>query len=187
MSIKSILYYREPKWIINHPGIRHQIPENVQSWIYEPGSLTQRIRDIYGDAFAVKVLFHQWKVPFLSESRLLRLTHNKYCLTREVLLFANDKPLILARTILPAKTLKGTQRTLSRLGNRPLGEVIFSYPKLQRLEMDVALIDRKTWSPTIRNKINLEQSIWSRRTIYAIKNRQMLVSEFFLPEILTSR
>ena len=102
-------------------------------------------------------------------------------------MFANDNPLVLARTILPAKTLKGSQRTLSRLGNRPLGEVIFSYPKLQRLEMDVALIDREIWSPTIRNKINLEQSIWSRRTIYAIKNRQMLVSEFFLPGILTSR
>jgi chorismate-pyruvate lyase len=30
----------------------------------------------------------------------------------------------------------------------------------------------------------LEQAIWGRRTIYAINKRQMLVSEFFLPEIL---
>ena len=185
MANKSILYSDDPRWIVNHPGVRHRIPENVQSWIYEPGSLTRRIRDFYGDAFAVSVLFHQWRVPFLSECRLLKQSHSKYCLTREVLLTGDNKPLILARTIIPAQTLKGTQRTLSRLCNRPLGEVIFSYPKLQRLEMDITLIEATNWSPTIIDRARINGPQWGRRTIYEINKRQMLVSEFFLPDVLT--
>jgi chorismate--pyruvate lyase len=182
---KSILYSDDPQWVVNHPGVRHRIPTNVQSWIYEPGSLTQRIKDHYGDAFAVKVLFHQWRLPFLSECRLLQQPHNKYCLTREVLLTGDKQPLILARTIIPAQTLKGTQRALSRLGNRPLGEVIFSYPKLQRLEMDIACVEISNWSSTIIDQTRIKGPQWGRRTIYAIQHRQMLVSEFFLPDVLS--
>jgi chorismate--pyruvate lyase len=100
------------------------------------------------------------------------------------MLTAKGKPLIVARTIIPKKTLIGAQRNLSRLGTKPLGEVIFSYPKLQRLDMQVALIEPSIWSFDVANKIHLEQAIWGRRTIYAINKRQMLVSEFFLPEIL---
>ena len=184
MVITSKLYSTEPQWIINRPGIRHRIPKNVQPWLYEPGSLTKRIKYSVGDSFAVKVLFHHWRVPFLSESRLLRQPHDQYCLTREVLLTGADKPLILARTIIPSTTLTGTQRILSRLGNRPLGEVIFSYPGLQRLEMDVAYVEQNNWSELIMKKADISQAVWGRRTIYAIKHRQMLVSEFFLPGVI---
>lgn len=184
MVITSKLYATEPQWIINRPGIRRRIPENVQPWLYEPGSLTKRIKFSVGDSFAVTVLFHQWRAPFLSESRLLRQHHDQYCLTREVLLTGAGKPLILARTIIPETTLTGTQRTLSRLGNRPLGEVIFSYPGLQRLEMDVTRVGQKNWSELIKKKTDIGQTVWGRRTIYAIKHRQMLVSEFFLPGII---
>lgn len=160
------------------------MPEKVQSWIYESGSLTKRIKEHYQDAFSLSVLFHQWKRPFLSETRSLCLPGNKYCLTREVLLSAHEQPLILARTIIPVKTLKGAQRTLSRLGTRPLGEVIFCYPKLARLEMDIALIAPGQWSSAAQKIINHDQKIWGRRTVYAIQQRRMLVSEFFLPGVL---
>ena len=186
MPTKSILLTNEPAWFSNRMGTRHHIPADTQSWIYEPGSLTQRIRDYYGSTFAVKVLFHQRQKPFFSERRLLKQSNDQYSLIREVLLYANDKPLILARTIIPDKTLKGAQRSLSRLGNRPLGEVIFSYPKLKRLEMEICRVEEKKWSPAITQKYLLDQQVWGRRTVYAIHRRQMLVSEFFLPEILMS-
>ncbi len=183
MTTKSALYPIEPNWFTNHPGKPQKIPEATASWIYEPESITRRLRCLFGEV-KVEILFHQQRPPFLSESRLLKQSSNRYCLTREVMLTAKGKPLIVARTIIPKKTLIGAQRNLSRLGTKPLGEVIFSYPKLQRLDMQVALIEPSIWSFDVANKIHLEQAIWGRRTIYAINKRQMLVSEFFLPEIL---
>mgnify|MGYP000277108523 CR=1 FL=1 len=87
-------------------------------------------------------------------------------------------------TIIPIKTLKGAQRNLSRLGNRPLGEVIFSYPKLQRLEMDVSCVKTTCWTEQLREKTRIIEPVWGRRTVYAIKHREMLVNEFFLPNLV---
>ncbi|MGZ4982104.1 MAG: chorismate--pyruvate lyase family protein [Methylobacter sp.] len=184
MANKSFLFKREPLWLENRSGIRHTLPENVQSWTYESESLTQRLRDYYGDAIGVKILLQQWNTPFLSERRLLKLHENRYSLIREVLLHADGKPLILARTVIPAKTVKVAKSNLAHLGSRPLGEVIFSYPKLERIEMDVTLIDLPTWTQPAIAEGHIDQPISGRRTVYAIANRQMLVSEFFLPEVL---
>ena len=184
MSIQSFLFANEPDWLQNRPGLRHFLPETVQSWTYEAGSLTRRLRDYYGDSISVKLLFHQWRTPFLSERRLLRMPEHRYCLTREVLLHADGLPLILARTIIPEQTIKGVHGNLSHLGNRPLGEVIFSYPKLERLEMDVALIHQHSWTQNTLATADINEPIWGRRTVYAIAHRQMLVSEFFLPQVL---
>jgi chorismate--pyruvate lyase len=184
LTTKSFLFNCEPLWQENRPGLRHKLPGNVQSWTYESGSLTQRLRNFYGDAVAVKILLQSWHEPFLSERRLLKLPEHQYSLTREVLLYANDKPLILARTIIPATTVKAAKNNLSQLGNRPLGEIIFSYPKLERIAMDVTLIDPPTWTQLAIAEVGINQSIWGRRTVYAIASKQMLVSEFFLPEVL---
>ncbi len=184
MASKSFLFNREPLWLENRSCTRHTLPENVQSWVYEPGSLTQRLRDYYGDAIGVKILLQQWNTPFLSERRLLKLHENKYSLTREVLLHADGEPLILARTIIPASTIKVAKSNLAHLGSRPLGEVIFAYPKLERIEMDVTLINPPTWTQSAIAEAHIDQPIWGRRTVYAIAQRQMLVSEFFLPKVL---
>lgn len=184
MATKSFLFTQDPDWFENRQGTRHCLPEDVQSWTYETGSLTQRLRDHYGDAVAVKILQQQWRTPFLSERRLLNLPESRYSLVREVLLHADGKPLILARTIIPTRTLKVAKRSLSHLGNRPLGEVIFSYPKLKRVEMDVALISPAAWTRAVIAEASINGPVWGRRTVYAIRRRQMLVSEFFLPGAL---
>jgi chorismate--pyruvate lyase len=184
LTTKSFLFNSEPLWLENRQGLRHKLPDNVQSWTYESDSLTRRLRCCYGDAVIVKVLYQGWSRPFLSERRLLKLPENKYSLTREVLLHADGKPLILARTIIPASTIKAVKSNLSHLCNRPLGEVIFSYPKLERIAMDVALINPSTWTQSAITETDIDQPIWGRRTVYAIAHKQMLVSEFFLPEVL---
>ena len=99
-------------------------------------------------------------------------------------MYANDKPLILARTIIPAATIKAAKNNLSHLGTRPLGEIIFSYPKLERVTMDITLINPSTWTQSALAEAAINQPIWGRRTVYAIAHKQMLVSEFFLPEVL---
>jgi len=184
LTTKSILFNHEPDWYEHRRGSHHTLPESVQSWAYEAGSLTQRLRDYYGNTITVIILFHQWRTPFLSERRQLHLPLSRFSLIREVMLHTNGKPLLLARTIIPEETIKVAHRNLAHLGTRPLGEVIFSYPDLERVTMDLTLIRPTDWTAQTQQKAHINQTIWGRRTVYAIQKRPMLVSEFFLPEIL---
>lgn len=186
MHKNSFLFTQEPHWKKTRPGLKQKLPADVHSWVYEKNSLTQRLRNVYGSSFTVEILFHRWKPAFLSECDLLRLPHQQYNLVREVLLHADGKPLILARTILPANTIKVAKRNLSHLGTRPLGEVIFSYPKLERLDLNISCIQHALWTHELSKKVELEQQTWGRRTVYAIQKQKMLVSEFFLPGALAT-
>ncbi len=183
MHKNSFLFTQEPHWKTEHPGVKLKLPNDVHSWVYETGSLTRRLREVYGQAFSVEILFHRWKQAFPGECKLLKLPHQQYNLIREVLLHADGKPLILARTILPEHTIKVAKRNLSHLGTRPLGEVIFSYPKLERFDLSISCVSDE-WTTDLTSKIDLEQAIWGRRTVYAIQKQKMLVSEFFLPGAL---
>jgi len=186
LSINSHLFLSEPAWRPSRPGCRRLIPAAAQSWIYEPDSLTQRLRDCYGDTVTVALLFQQRRRPFFSERRLLKLGNARHSLIREVLLYADEQPLILARTVIPEKTLHGAQRNLARLGSRPLGEVIFRHPGLERLEMEITRVQPYNWSLSVRGKYPLDRPLWGRRTVYTLQHRQLLVSEFFLPAVLTT-
>jgi len=184
-SNNSFLFLKEPTWKNNRPDLRHPIPAAAKSWIYETGSLTQRLRDSYPGQIQVKILFHQWKPAYPGECALLKLDHHRYQLIREVLLHAGDTPLILARTILPEKTIKIAKRNLSHLGTRPLGEVIFAYPNLERRQLQISYFAKKYWSPRLSEQTELPDNIWGRRTVYVIQNQPLLVSEFFLPAALS--
>jgi len=175
---------REPTWLKNRPGLRHRLPASVASWTYEPGSLTRRLRSHYGNAVKVRILYHRRLTPFLSERKLLQQPEHRYCLIREVLLHAGEVPLILARTIIPEQTIQAAHRTLSHLGTRPLGEVIFSYPDLERWELQVTRLAPSDWSPAALAWGAIAAPVWGRRTVYAIMHQPLLVNEFFMPGAL---
>ena len=125
-----------------------------------------------------------WQRPFIGESRGLGLAHDRYALIREVRLECNGAPLIVARTVIPSKTLHGVRRRLSRLGNRPLGEVIFSFPRLKRLELMLARLEIDDWSSAAAIDLSIHQDVWGRRTVYSIDGPKLVVCEFFLPAVI---
>jgi chorismate--pyruvate lyase len=180
LTIRSKLFPREPQWRENRCGIRHQLPTAVQSWTFETGSLTQRLRRTYGSSVKVSVLWQQWQTPFRTEQKRLQLPLHLRALVREVLLHADGKPLILARTVIPEDTITFAHSNLAKLGTRPLGEVIFAYPKLARLQLDVSLINKDGWLSATRDLANIDQAVWGRRTVYGLQHQHLLVSEFFL-------
>lgn len=184
MHKNSFLFTNEPHWKKKLPSLKQKLPADVYSWVYEKNSLTRRLRKTYGHTFTVEILFHRWKPAFIGECDLLKLPHQQYNLVREVLLHANGTPLILARTILPEQTIKIAKRNLSHLGTRPLGEVIFSYPKLERLALHTSCVPYSLWTNELTSHVSVEQEVWGRRTVYAIQKQKMLVSEFFMPGAL---
>ena len=158
---------------------------DLWSWLTESGSLTKRLRSVYGDKLSVQILYHDWKPAFIDECRLLNLPTQRYQLIREVLLHADSKPLVLARTVLPEATIRIAHRNLSHLGTRPLGEVIFAYPDLERRHRQFTYTSNKPWSALALQDYSLAAAIWGRRTVYAIHHQPLLVSEYFLPGLLT--
>ncbi|MGR8933765.1 MAG: chorismate--pyruvate lyase family protein [Gammaproteobacteria bacterium] len=183
MPNSSLLFVKEPQWSSSNSVSARQIPPKARTWLFEAGSITQRLRSVCSDEVLVTVLRQHWEKPFLGEKRLLGLPLQARCLIREVLLHSGGRPLVLARTVMPTATLRGVHRNLSRLGSRPLGEVIFADPRLQRLEMQVARLRCRDWSPQLLERVALSEPLWGRRTVYAIRDRHLLVSEFFLPEL----
>jgi len=135
---------------------------------------------------AVEVLYHQWKPAYAEECQRLQVPHHRYQLIREVLLHVNQEPLVLARTVLPEHTIRIAHRNLSHLGSRPLGEVIFAYPDLELRHRDFSLAPPAIWSRAVHKRFALNEAVWGRRTLYAIHRQPLLVSELFLPALLTN-
>lgn len=182
MSSKSHLLIRQAIWKQRiWPNQSNQPTQGLASWLNETGSLTKRLRNTYGTQLSVQVLHHQWRPTFIDESRLLASCDQRFHLIREVLLYAGAQPLILARTVLPQETIRIAQRNLSHLGTRPLGEVIFAYPDLERRRREFALMTPNLWSVAARERFPLDANLWGRRTLYAIHQQPLLVSEYFLP------
>ncbi|MCF8005953.1 MAG: chorismate lyase [Methylovulum sp.] len=183
--MKSKLFRLSPRWQENRLGTRHRIPKAVQTWIYESGSLTQRLRQEFGQDLAVKVLWQANGKPLLTENRVLQHSSAELAWIREVQLHHQGRPLLLARTIMPRRTLAIAHGQLTKLGNRPLGEIIFAYAHVARQALDVSYVMPNVWQPDIALLAH-HAPVWGRRTVYIIEQQPLLVSEFFMPDLFTS-
>jgi chorismate--pyruvate lyase len=126
-----------------------------------------------------------WQVPYLSEAGLLGLVPRQLALVRQVVLFCRGDAWVFARSILPAATLTGRQRCLDRLGERPLGAVLFTEPGACRGPVEFArlLPGGKLFTEATRVLADQPACLWGRRTLFYLQGKPLLVNEFFLPPI----
>lgn len=175
---RSVLVRNEPLW--RDAGRAHP-PSSIRSWLEEPASLTARLRRTAGLGFGVKLMRQNLATPFAGEALLLEQAYSRLALVREVLLYAEQGPLVLARTVMPEHSLRGRHCGLARLGNRPLGEVLFAQRGLRRTVLQLACLRPQDWQRTIQTTHQIEQPIWGRRSLYEIDRVSLIVCEFFLP------
>jgi chorismate--pyruvate lyase len=163
-----------------------RVPEMIRPWLHDRGSLTARLKMACtsGD-FRVQVLAQGWGRPLYSERALLGMRRGEIALVREVALLCGGERWVFARTLIPASTLRGPARRLVHLGERPLGEVLFSDPHMQRGETEVArLLPRHPlFASAVGGLARPPEKIWGRRTLYYLSRRPLLVNEIFLPAI----
>jgi chorismate--pyruvate lyase len=164
------------------------LPANLRHWLLEIGSLTERLRNVCPGRIAVKVLCQQWARPLPSEARVLGLTSCVRAWTREVQLVCDDQAWVFARTLIPRSTLRGPSQRLKRLGNRPLGEVLFAERAIQRAEVEVSHITTSHYlhRRAFGDAVERPDPLWGRRSVFYIAGRPLLVCEIFLPELPTS-
>ena len=171
---------KDPSWQVVNSFSRRQLPKQRDADLLDSGSLTQRlIRASHGN-FSVNVLMQAWQRPDFTERRRLALKDNERAFIREVGLVCNGEVWVVARSVIPRRSLQGSSKRLSRLGNRPLGATLFKDPGLSRTLFEVCQLNAQHL-PDFSTLLP-QQSLWGRRSVFRLRGKPLLVSEIFLPE-----
>jgi chorismate--pyruvate lyase len=103
---------------------------------------------------------------------------------REVELICDGVPWVFARTLIPVRSLTGSTRRLTLLGDRPLGEVLFADPSMERGVTEMAqLLPGHQLFGSATQHLSAAQVVWGRRTLFHLASKPLLVNEIFLPDI----
>jgi chorismate--pyruvate lyase len=181
------IHAREPTWL---PAARLRagaLPAGLAGWLLDGSSLTRRLQQACAGRFAVEVTAHYRGRPMFSEAAALGMGAGRRALIREVTLSCDGRPWVFARTVIPLATLRGPNRRLARLGNRPLGALLFSAPGMVREPVEVARVDGAGGPLGAVVAAAMAGGIWGRRSIFRLAGRPLLVSEFFLPSFAGAR
>jgi len=167
--------------------LRHaQVPGGIYPWLKDRASLTARIKSACRcGGFRVRVVRQGWGRPLYSEAALLEMRLGEIAIVREVELLCGGLPWVFARTLIPASSLRGPARRLAHLGDKPLGEVLFSDQRTRRGVTQVArLLPRHRLFVAATGQLEKPPpEIWGRRSIFSLSSKPLLVNEIFLPDI----
>ena len=166
----------------------HRAPRKWQPWLSDTGSLTQKIESAIGQKLEVQVLRDCPQSLSSDESRYFHFKIRR-CRVREVLLCANNIPVVMAHSVIPTFSSSGSNHRVLRLGTRPLGAVLFAKTRKHskaKPPRDIARLDKSSslWKRCSKNYARLDSPLWARRTLYQLKGRPILVNEIFLPALL---
>lgn len=147
----------------------------LADWLIDEGSLTRRLRDAGEGDFRVELLGQGRRPARFDEAAALKLSEGKELWVREVLLHTAGAPRIFARSVAPLASLEASSLNLTELGNRSLGELLFTDAQIRRGPIEVSRYPAAWLPPAVRS-----EGCWARRSRFADGRLQLLVCEVFL-------
>ena len=158
-------------------------PKQSQALLYSQ-SLTAKLRQSCPQ-LEVQVLSENFERPLAQEAFALGLPPNQRAWVRCVLLHCDQQPLIYARTIIPYLVPGNPWYVLKKLGNQPLGEVLFKLKNTQRSAFKVLKITRPGYfylPHAFQTALNQkgQTSFWGRQSLFTQFNARLLLTEVFL-------
>ena len=159
----------------------------IQAWLTTPTSLTAKLKVLY-PSLEVIILSEALEVPLLNESQKLGINRDEEAWVRCVLLRCQDKNLIYARTVIPNLTSSNPWHHLQSLGNKPLGEVLFELPSIERSPFEFSKDSLNYWPHLVENLADesaTKKPGFARRSIFIQENAPLLLTEVFLPGLVT--
>jgi chorismate lyase len=172
---------------LTQPDAWRQMPPSgpLRVWITDRGSLTARIVNHFAD-FNLRRLRQTRAQSLADECRALAVRPTERVVLREVLLRDASRALVFAHTVVHSRDLRGAWRGLSRLGARPLAEMLFHDPTVSRMPMEYRRIDvRHRLCQIACDAAGIAvQPLWARRSVFLKHGRPLLVTEVFLPALI---
>jgi chorismate--pyruvate lyase len=154
----------------------------LHPWLTSRGSLTSKLI-AHAHDFNLVRLRQRAQLPNVDERRELGLRAREFAIVREVLLRDGDAPHVFAHSVVARRDVRGVWRGLSKLGGRPLADMLFGDVDVSRLPMEYKKIDAR--HPLYRRAMEVTQnslppSVWARRSVFLKRGRPLLVTEVFL-------
>ena len=172
----------QQRWFQRRQLFSKKVPHHIQSWLFDPASLTARLKAKCPTEFRVELLSQSMRKPRLDELSALGMGEGENALVREVRLCCDDAGWVYARTVIPFSTITGAQRIYGNLGTRPLGAMLFADRTMRREDVMVTAL----CGDDLPELLGLDASskVWGRRSVFRVGDKPLLVSEYFLPELL---
>ena len=98
----------------------------IKSWLLEEGPITKRIKSSY--EFKLKLIQDEITEVIDADKKFLNTNSNEIRV-REVVLLGDEKPLVYAQTLIPNSTINKGLAELGKIGNKPLGDILFEKDK----------------------------------------------------------
>lgn len=176
---------REPCWTALSSRRLPGATPGIHAWLSDSGSLTRSMVASCRGRFHVDLVQQDYGTAMPSETALLAAGPAQATLIREVRLYCGRQAWVFARTLIPMANLRGPAYALTRLGSRPLGEVLFSDPTTRRLAVEVARITprHRLFIRATAHRNRKPDAIWGRRTLFDYGGQHILVNEIFLPVV----
>jgi chorismate--pyruvate lyase len=155
-------------------------------WLRDRGSLTRRIRQRCTQ-FEVRGVRDGLARIASDEAALLGIAPGQLAWSREVFLHADGRPVVFAHSALAREHLHGAWSALRTLGNRPLGGYLFAHPLVERRPLHYRAL-RSAHPLYLRAAAVLKHPpsrLWARRSLFHLGAAPLLVTEVFLPDILS--
>ncbi|HEX7971619.1 MAG TPA: chorismate lyase [Thiobacillus sp.] len=172
---------------LQHGWLTHpfRAPRALRGWLSDRGSLSRRLKARHAD-FRVSPVARGFALPFLDETQALRLRPKAQAYVREVLLMGGGRSRVFAHSVLPRTSLRGDWCGITRLGTQPLGEALFTDPRIRRLGLTSRRLDARhpLYRAARRHTGLTAPYLWARRSVFCLDGHPLLVTEVFLPALL---
>lgn len=176
-------------WVAHVNGVNPS--PAMRAWLTDRGSLTAKLV-ARSERFRVQRLAQRRAVCLLDECAPVGLPQPRKVVERDVLLQCDGRAMVFAHTVVPLEAT-ATQWPLFRsLGERSLGTTLFGDPIVARGALEYARLH--AGHPLVRRAcaaIDADAAafapLFARRCLYRRKGGVLLVTELFLPAIVTLR
>ncbi len=154
-----------------------------QQWLTDRQSLTQRI-EARSPGMQVRVVFQGRRILHRDERFLAK--GSTHALTRDVVLYCGNTPVVYAHSVLHPGDHGAGWRLMQGMGSRPLGAALFAEPRIRRLMLRQRKVGRghELFKQACR-VARLRGPLWARRSLFIVGKSPILVTEVFLPGVLT--
>ncbi|MFL2716376.1 MAG: chorismate--pyruvate lyase family protein [Gammaproteobacteria bacterium] len=147
-------------------SIESKVDASILSWLSESGPITNRIK--LSQEFELELLNDEIDEISKEEELFLNSVSETFRV-RRVILLGNNTPVVYAKSVIPSSTIENGLSSLGKIGNAPLGDILFTPGVFTKLEMVCASF------------LSEEKNVyWGRKIKYSVNSEPISVMEVFL-------